>query len=145
MVNHAEIRNEDGSITVKLRNESGELNLRKVGELVSDYPRIFSQEDSAELLGEIIGRSLSLEKEVTKLRRRVNFLEDEKNRATKRSLYGDVKNVRKDLDLFRMINAKKPRGNARETIRREMELYDEEEDEVEDTAAGLSLQTLKIG
>ena len=145
MVNYVDFKNKDGKVSVRLRNDSGELNLRKVGELVSDYPGIFSQEDSAELLGEIIGRSLSLEKEVTKLRRRVNFLEDEKNRATKRSLYGDIKNVRKDLDLFRMVNAKKPRGSARETIRREMELYDEEEDEVEDTAADLGLQILKIG
>lgn len=145
MVNYAELKNDDGKVTIRLRKDDGSLNIRKVNELINEHPDIFSLKDTHSLLSEIIDRSLNLEKKLNKLQRRVNFMEDEKTRKDKRALYGDVRSVKKDLDLFRMVNAKKPRKNARETIRREMELYDEEEDEVEDMTADISLQILKIG
>ena len=113
----------EGAIKTRIREIDGTLNYTRLQDILDNYPEALTTEEAFDLLKETTGLLRENTKELFTAQRQIKIMKKTAKKNERVTSQNIKRDLRKNLELFKSINAKKPRQNSRETIRREMQVH----------------------
>lgn len=121
----------EGTIKTRIRELDGTLNYGRLQGILDNYPEALTPEEAFDLLKETTNLLRENNKELSAAQHQIKVMKKTAKKRDQLTSQNIKRDLRKNLELFKSLNAKKPRQTSRETIRREMMIHADELEESE--------------